>query len=304
MNALTSLFSRTVSTAKFRLSKHGPAIAVTAGVIGMGATVYLTYRAATKIEQAKRQRNEELNLVEIYKENGLIDEIDGGGVAPYSAEDAERDTKIYKSRFIVNCVKYAAPAVVTFIISSFLIGKGFKTMVARAASLGAAVATLSSQLIEVREELENVAGQKATNDIFLGKTTHTETELKEDGSVESKEVTSTERTVSGYTFEFSKETSPMLYSGIYKRDKDFIEGNLRHANWILDEKKGYITFNDILEDFEVKTVSYGQTDGIVRRDGKSVIFDVDEREYTDDEGVTRTYFIITVNCDGYILNQI
>ena len=266
MNKFMSMLSKTATKVKVKTIKHGPAIAITTGLIGMGVSLYFTYKATTKIEQDKRQRNEELNLVEIYKENGQIDHEDGS-VVPYTEADAERDTKIYNSRFWVNCVKHAAPAV---------------------------------GLTDVTKELEEAVGKEKANDILLGKHTHTETEISEDGEVTTKEVTSTDRLVTGYTFEFSKETSPALWSGDYKRDKDFIEGNMNHANYLLHEKHGHVFFNEILDDFEVKRVDYGCTNGSVDTDGHYIVFDVDERRNPDGT----TYFIISVNLQGYIADKI
>lgn len=302
MNAFTSMLSKTVTKVKVKTIKHGPAIAITLGLAGMAGTVYLTYKAATKIEQDKRERNENLNLVDIYEENGSIDHEDGSVVA-YSEEDAANDRKIYNTRFWVNCVKHAAPAVGLFILSSFLIYKGFKTEAKRLAAMGTAVAGLTAQIADIRSNLENEFGKEKANDIMLGKHTHTETEISEDGEVTSKEVTTTNRFVTGYTFEFSKDSSPNLWTGVYKTDKDFIEGNMRRANWLLNEKHGYVFFNEILDDFDIKIVGYGNTDGMIAKFGeqRNVIYDVDERKTEDGQ----TYFIITIaNMDGYILDKI
>ena len=302
MNKLTSFASRTMARAKFKLGKHGPAIAVGVGLVGMGATVYLAYRAASKIEEAKKKKEENYALVEESLQNGCVTNEEGKIVDTYNTTDAERDRRIYNSRFIMTCIKYIAPPVATFIFSSFVIGKAFKTMSERVTMLGASAAALAAQLQEVKGELDNAVGKEKANDIFLGKSTHTETELKEDGSVEVKDVTKINRFVTGYTFRFDKESSPHLYSGIYERDYDFICGNQRHANWIMDEKKGFVTFGDILTDFEVPMdgLGYALTDGSIRTPGHTIIFDIDERK--SDDG--KTYFIITVNVQGYIANKI
>lgn len=301
MNAFTSMLSKTVTKVKVKTIKHGPAIAITLGLAGMAGTVYLTYRAATKIEQDKRERNENLNLVDIYEENGCIDHEDGSVVA-YSEEDAANDRKIYNCRFWVNCVKHTAPAIGLFLLSSFLIYKGFKKEAERLAVMGTALAGATAQIADIRKNLEDEFGKEKANDIMLGKHTHTETEISEDGEVTSKEVTSTDSPVRGYTFEFSKETSPNLWTGIYDTDKRFIYGNQRHADYLLNQKHGFVFFNDILDDFDIKLVGYGNTDGIYANNGEErhVVFDVDER-YTEDG---QTYFIITVNIDGYILDKI
>ena len=302
MNAFTSMLSKTVTKVKVKTIKHGPAIAITAGLIGMAGTVYLTYKAATKIEQDKRERNENLNLVDIYEQNGSIDHEDGSVVA-YSEEDAANDRRIYNTRFWVNVVKHAAPAVGLFILSSFLIFKGFKKEAERLATMGVALAGATAQIADIRKNLEDEFGAEKANDIMLGKHTHTETEISEDGEVTSKEVTTTNRFVSGYTFEFSKDSSPNLWTGVYKTDMDFIEGNMRRANWLLNEKHGYVFFNEILDDFDIKIVGYGNTDGLIAKFGelRNVIYTVDERKTEDGQ----SYFIITIeNCDGYILDKI
>ena len=301
MNALTSMLSKTWTRGKIKAVKYGPALAIGAGVIGMAGSLYLTYRATTKIEEAKKQRDTGLAEVENALNTGMIERADGT-TDIYSHEDGERDTKIYKSRYIVALVKYLAPPVATFIISGLLIGFGAKTLWSRLAVAGTTIAGLTTQLKEVKDELDNAVGKEKANDIMLGKHTTTETELKEDGSVETHEVTTTNRFVSGYTFEFSKESSPMLYSGIYERDIKFIEGVFNRANWLKDEKKGFVVFADILSEMEIpmNDCGYALTDGSIETPGHMIIPDIDERISEDG----KTYFIITCNFQGYILDKI
>ena len=301
MNALTSMMSKTWTKTKFKAVKYGPAIAIGAGLVGMAGSLYLTYKASTKIEEAKKVKEEGLAEVAVGLETGFITKADGTNEI-YSHEDGERDTKIYKSRYIVTVVKHAGPAVALFILSGFLIFKGFRAEAARLATAGATIAGLTAQLADVKKELEDAVGKEKANDIMLGKHTVTETELKEDGSVESHEVTTTNRFVSGYTFEFSKESSPMLYSGIYERDMNFIQGTFNRANWLMNEKKGFVVFADILGEMEIpmKDCGYALTDGSIETPGHTIVADIDER--TTDDG--KTYFIITCNFQGYILDKI
>lgn len=299
MNKLTSFASKVYSRTKVKAGKKAPLIAVTVGLIGMGGALYLTYRAKTKIEEAKAEKQKNLELVDGYLESGCITDENGKVVDVYNTTDAERDTKIYNSRYIVACAKYLAPAVLTFIISATLIALGFKTMAARLATAGATIAGLTAQLSDVKKELDDAVGKEKADEILLGANTVTETELGEDGSISQSVKTTTNRYVCGYTFEFSKRSSPVLFSGDYKRDNDFILGNMRHANWLMDEKKGYVTFNDILESFEVPPVSYGQTDGSVETPGHTIVFDVQEHKEED-----FTWYSITPNIQGFILNKI
>lgn len=301
MNKLTSIVSKTMARTKVKAVKYGPAIAIGVGLIGMAGSLYLTYKASTKIEEAKKVKEEGLAGVAAGLEMGFITKADGTNEI-YSHEDGERDTKIYKSRYIVSVVKHAAPAVALFILSGFLIFKGFKAEAARLATAGATIAGLTAQLADVKKELEDAVGKEKANDIMLGKHTTTETELKEDGSIESKEVTTTNRFISGYTFEFSKESSPILYSGVYERDMKFIEGTCNRANWLMNEKKGFVVFADVLQEMEIDmhNCGYALTDGSIETPGHTIIFDIDER--TSEDG--KTYFIITVNFQGYILDKI
>ena len=299
MNNFMSMLSKTATKVKVKTIKHGPAIAITTGLLGMAGALYLTYRASTKIEQEKKERKENLLNVEIYRENGCIPREDGVAT-PYTEEDAKNDRHIYNCRFWVNIAKHTALPVFAYVVSGFLIYKGFRVEAKRLATMGAAVAGLTAQLTDVTKELEDAVGKEKANDILLGKHTHTETEISEDGEVTTKEVTTTDRLINGYTFEFSKETSPALWSGDYKRDKDFIEGNMNHANYLLHEKHGHVFFNEILDDFEVKRVDYGCTNGSVDTDGHYIVFDVDERRNPDGT----TYFIISVNLQGYIADKI
>lgn len=301
MNKLTSIVSKTMARTKVKAVKYGPAIAIGVGLVGMAGSLYLTYKASTKIEEAKKVKEEGLAEVAAGLETGFITKADGTNEI-YSHEDGERDTKIYKSRYIVSVVKHAAPAVALFILSGFLIFKGFKTEAKRLTVAGATIAGLIAQNDELKKDLEDAVGKEKANDILLGKKTVTETELKEDGSIETKQKTITNRFVYGNTFEFSKDSSPGLYSGIYERDKDFIEGCFRRANWLMDEKKGYVTFANVLEEMEVPINGCGYTldVGSISTPGHTIIADIDER--ISDDG--KIYFIITVNWQGYIKDKI
>lgn len=301
MNTITSFMSRTWAKTKFKAVKYGPAIAIGAGLVGMAGSLYLTYKASTKIEEAKKVRDDGLAEVAAGLELGFLTKPDGSSEL-YSHEDGERDTKIYKSRYIMSVVKHVAPAVALFILSGFLIFKGFKTEAKRLTVAGATIAGLVAQNDELKKDLEDAVGKEKANDILLGKKIVTETEMKEDGSIETKQKTITNRFVYGNTFEFSKESSPELYSGIYERDRDFVEGCFRWANWQMDEKKGYVTFANVLEEMEVPINGCGYTldVGSIKTPGHTIIADIDER--ISDDG--KTYFIITVNWQGYIKDKI
>ena len=300
MNKLTSFMSKTMARTKVKAVKYGPAIAIGVGLVGMAGSLYLTYKASTKIEEAKKVKEEGLAEVAAGLETGFITKADGTNEI-YSHEDGERDAKIYKSRYIISVVKHAAPAVALFILSGFLIFKGFKAEAARLATAGATIAGLTAQLADVKKELEDAVGKEKANDIMLGKHTTTETELKEDGSIETTEVTKYNRFVSGYTFRFDKESSPHLYSGIPGRDRKFIEGVANRANWLMNEKKGFVTFADILEEMEIPMdgLGYALTDGSVETPGHTIVFTTEERK---ENGMIS--FIITVNLQGFIANKI
>ena len=300
MNKLTSFVSKSMARGKAKVSKYGPALAIGFGIVGMAGSIYLTYRATTKIEEAKKDRDINLAAVAAGLETGFITKADGTDEI-YSHEDGERDTKIYKSRYLVSLLKYGGPALFAFLVSSGLIVVGFKSMATRAATFATAAASYAIQLKDVREELENVAGKEATNDIMLGKSEHTETELKEDGSIETKEVIKYNKFISGYTFRFDKESSPHLYSGIPVKDRNFITGTMNRANWLMNEKKGFVTFADILEEMEIPMdgCGYALTDGSIETPGHTIVFDIDER---DEQGMIS--YIITVNLQGFIANKI
>lgn len=302
MNAFTGALSRAYERTKYKAIKNGPAIAVITGLVGMGTSLYLMHRATTKIEEAKKTREDNLKKVDSCLEAGCITDENGKVTDIYNTSDAERDTKIYKSRYIMSVVKYLAPPISLAILSGTLIFLGFKKEAARLATAGATIAGLLAQQQETREELECVAGQKAANDIALGKHSHMETEISEDGEVKTIEKTTTNRYISGYTFEFSKESSPVYYSGIYKRDCDFITGTQNLANYYMKEKKGFVTFADILQEMDVPMDGCGYVldCGSVKTDGHTIVFDIDERKSEDG----KTYFIITVNFQGYIKDKI
>ena len=301
MNALTSMLSKTWTRGKFKAVKYGPALAIGAGIIGMAGSLYLTYRATTKIEEAKKEKENGLAMVAAGLETGFITKADGTDEI-YSHEDGERDTKIYKSRYIVALVKYLAPPVATFIISGLLIGLGTKALWSRLAVAGTTIAGLIAKNNELTKDLEDAVGKEKANDILLGKHTTTETELKEDGSIETIEKTITNRFIYGNTFEFSKESSPELYSGIYQRDMDYIRGVFNRANWLMDEKKGHVTFANVLDEMDVQITGCGYTldVGSISRPGYTIIPDIDER-FSEDG---KKYFIITVNWQGYIKDKI
>ena len=300
MNAFTGALSRAYERTKYKAIKHGPAIAVITGLVGMGTSLYLMHKATTKIEEAKKVREDNLKCVDGCLEAGCVTDESGKITDIYNTYDAERDTKIYKSRYIMSVVKYLAPPISLAVLSGALIFLGFKTEAARLATAGATIAGLLAQQQETREELECVAGQKAANDIALGTHTHTETEMGEDGSIETKEVTKFNRFVSGYTFRFDNESST-LFSGIEQRDFAFLQGVQNRANFIMNEKKGFVTFADILEDVEVPMdgCGYALDCGSVKTDGHTIIFDIDDRKIN---GVT--CFIVTVNLQGYIKDKI
>ena len=300
MNKLTSFVSKTMARGKAKASKYGPAVAIGVGIVGMAGSIYLTYRATTKIEEAKKERDENLAAVAAGLETGFITKADGTDEL-YSHEDGERDTKIYKTRYLVNLLKYGGPAFLAFLVSAGLIIVGFKSMAGRAATFATAAASYAIQFKDTREELEKAVGPEKANDIMLGKNECLETEMKEYGSIETTEVVKYNKFVNGYTWRFDKESSPHLYSGIPDRDRKFIEGTCNRANWLMNEKKGFVTFADILEEMEIPMdgLGYALTDGSIETPGHTIVFTKEERM----ENGMITY-ILTANLQGFIANKI
>ena len=300
MNKIMSTISKTFTKAKVKTVKHGPAIAITTGLIGMGVSVYFTYKAASKIDEAKKTRDDDFKFIDECEANGSIIK-DDGTTDVYTEEDAKRDKKIHQSRYIVNVVKHTAAPVATFLLSAFLIAKGFHVEAKRLTAATTTIGALTSQITSIRESLVEKFGEEKANDIMLGKNKVILTDVSDDGEITTTEKTTTNRYVSGYTFEFSKESAPETFNERNEQlNRAFIEGNLRHAKYLLEEKQGHITFNDILDSFDIKRVGYGFTDGSIDTDGYTLVFDIDERAVDG----SAPYYIITVNLQGFIANKI
>lgn len=148
MNALTA-----ISTFA---GEHSPAILVTAGLVGMGVTIYLACKATSKMPDILKEAEEEEEEIR----NRKVEDTDGEDTG-YSEEDREKDLKDHTVKVRLRIVKNYLPAVATGVASTAAILCGFNILNGRYLLVTSAYATLENTHSKYCERIKERYGEEA-----------------------------------------------------------------------------------------------------------------------------------------------
>lgn len=221
--------SRTAHRAILKTQKNSPTLMFGAGLVGFGATVYLSSRATLRVEAVIDETNTRLATVENHSES----EEQRTKAKAYVYGVASRDL-----------LKLYAPAIVTGTATVFLLTKSHTTLLRRNAALGAAYAAVAETLDRYRTRVRDELGIEKDLEFLHGK--HEETVLFQDkNGPKKKKVTKAGDDNSGlYSYIF--DDLNRNWSEIHDYNVVFLRGVQNHANDKL-RAKGHIFLNEVLD---------------------------------------------------------
>lgn len=293
---------------KFGVKKHSPEILIISGIVGLVGAGVLACRATTKVQQILNERSEQLESVDVLKNEGRP--YYDAAKTEYSTDDAKKDRIIIHVKSGLKIARLYAPAVVLGVTSAISILAGHNILSKRNAALAAAYATVEGSFNEYRKRVAERFGEEVDNELKFGVKAKQITETVTDENGKEKHVKKTVNAAdsnlggSPYTFIFDEKTSP----SVFESDIDYTLMRLRceqqYANDILTAR-GYLPLNEVLDRLGLKTSKMGQIVGWAAGESGDGFVDFGAKELDVDtiNGVEKK-IVLDFNCQGNILDLI
>lgn len=154
-NAVAAKTARAV----LQTQKHSPQTLFAAGLVGMGATIYLSCRATLKVEEVLEKHESGLHTVESLSANTSEEK-------PYSDRDAQKDKVHIYMHTIGDLGKLYGPAVVVGALSVSALAGSHNILTKRNAALAAAYGTIEKAFSDYRGRVSNAYGEKTELEIY------------------------------------------------------------------------------------------------------------------------------------------
>lgn len=129
------------------LSENSPKILLAAGLIGVGATIYLACTETLKVDKIMDEANEKEEQIKSYQSKD------------YTEEDRKKDLKLHTMKTRLAIVKAYAPAALVGLASITAILIGFKVLNSRYLAITAAYGTLEKAYEAYRERIIEKGGE-------------------------------------------------------------------------------------------------------------------------------------------------
>ena len=260
LSALKTAVTSSVGLKTLVVKKHSPAILVSAGVVGFGATIFLACRATLKLDEVldrAEKKNEEF-------EASVGADLKSGG--KYTEEDAEQDSLTNKVKTAIEVAKLYAPVVVVGGLTLACFTGSFKILTKRNAGITAAYAGMDKAFREYRARVVEKHGKEADDEFRFGSVERQIGVDTDEGVVE--------KTVKSADPEFAEKSNGLsMYArqfdpvnnnwNPYKgRNVSFLRAQQRWANELLI-KNGYLMLNDVYKSLGLGYTSAGSQVGWV-----------------------------------------
>ena len=218
--------------------KHLPGIMFVGGVVTFGLTIYMSHKAAPKINEVIRKHNEMIE--ECHK--ALENEED-----EYTESDLKKDIRYFYKDTFFRVAKIALPTVAMATLSLGLFGGAQYIVVRRLGALSAEYMVLDKTFKQYRENVVNDCGEEKDREYFYGikKEKKSVPVLDEEGNQTEVETEEEIANDPGYYFTWSKETAPGVFQDIETYNDHILNGKAAELGRKKKEK-GLITDNDVL----------------------------------------------------------
>lgn len=170
----------------FKIKKNKPEILLAMGIAsGIAATVTACF-ATRKIDAITEEAKKDIDYIEVTARQGecIID----NKLVPYTEEDKVKDIAITKRKMVGKLVvNYAVPVALQVASIACIIGS-YKEQKARNIALATSLTAMTTFLSQYRERVANEVGHDREIELYTGTDTVEVTEMKEDGTTETKNV--------------------------------------------------------------------------------------------------------------------
>lgn len=243
-------------SAKLKLVKAAPDIALAAGILGFVATAVVASKQTLTAEDILDKHKENMDKIHKAKEEADY------GVVTYTDEQMQKDTAVVYSKTIVAMAKHYAPAVALGVASTACIIWSHSQMKSRYLSAVAAYGAIDKAFKTYRERVKEKLGSDADAEFRYGleRKTVAEEIVDEDGNkkTEVHEEVQPDPDISGYA-KFFDEFNPN-----WKKDagmnRTFIHSVQNWANDLL-RIRGYLFLNEVYDALGIPPTKSGQIVG-------------------------------------------
>ena len=239
---IKSLFAKTTKV----IAKNAPLGLTVAGVLGLGATAYLSFKSAKRFEEItddlekSRSAKENRDAMEVKIHDEGIDSLSDQDKS-YWEEVKDQDVEVHRSVVIRNVAGAFAAPVITGTVSICAITLSYMMMNNRVKGLASALATASAESYYYHKKYENQYGEEEAKR-FYTPTTETNESTRDENNKQVKVVTKDEGAGDLYGEWFDKSDNYVADDHAY--NKAFITSvEEKMANKLF--RNGYLVLNDL-----------------------------------------------------------
>lgn len=247
--------TRAIGAAGLISRKHSPVVLLSAGVVGVVATVVLASKATLEVEQVLTENEKE----RLWRQAA----IDAKDTQNYDLDALQRDLNRLKYRTAGQIGRLYAPAVAVGVVSIVCLTGSHWIMTKRNFNLTAAYVGIEEAFKRYRKQVSDELGPEREREFYYGVETKMVKETLADGSVVEREVKVLPKdgAKSPYTFMFcemnSDEWKPESLS-----NRTFLNCQQDLANqWL--RSRGYVFLNEVLRMLRMDPTPEGQLVGWV-----------------------------------------
>lgn len=231
-----------VAGAALRTQFHSPKLLFAAGVMGVGATVFLACKSTLKLDEVLTDAEKTTQDIE--------------GSTHLSAKDMKHDLMYHRLATAGRVAKLYAPAAAVGVLSIAALTQSNRILTRRNAALGAAYATLEKAFSDYRQRVRDTFGEKG--DEVDRKFMHGVQEIQEVDENGKTKTVQVADTASGYG-RFFDHLNPN-----WQPNHDLNLWWLQQKqNWLNDrlEANGYLFLNEVYEELGLDKTTAGQIVG-------------------------------------------
>lgn len=294
--------SKALATAKFKFIAESPTLAIGAGVVGLGASIFLASRATLKAQHVVEEHK--ANLIQIEADYQMIkDDKDKNGNIKFTEKDYQHQQVGVLLQTAGKLIKLYGPTIAIAGLSIASIVYGRNVFQNRLTSLSAAYSVVSSTLEAYRARVKEELGEEKESVVYAETIEQKAAKFADS----DKKISKKDPYATSVYARFFDEASP-CWTSRSSENRFLLHNTIQLYNDIL-YRRGYVFLNEIYEHLGLEPSPEGQVIGWIRDDAqpKSIDFGLNniEREavrrfMNDDEPSV----LLDFNVDGYILDKI
>jgi len=298
LQAVKDLVTSKAGRQVLRLQKHSPRLLFVAGVVGVGATVFLACKATLKADEVIKKHQIDLEMAKDLAQQNRDD---------YTETDLKKDQVVIYSKIVRDFVKLYGPSLLTGVAAIACLTGAHVVLNRRNVGLTAAYAALERGYNEYRKRVIEKLGTDQDDEFRYGVRYKEFVEETEEGPVVKTEKVFDPNGVSQYARFFDELCSDFNrnpeYNLLFLRSQQNYMNDLLHS-------RGHVFLNEVYDSLDIPRTKAGSVVGWILSDHSDNFIDFgiftrpgNERVRSfvrGDEGA----ILLDFNVDGVIYDKI